>query len=136
MQMDLLAGRLSGSKGLTVKGDVLVNGAPIDFAAFRKTAAYVQQQDHLPPTETVKECLMFSAQLRLPRSMSRAAKEARVDSILDELVRPSLSLCYASTANVCQTPEQRCDVLPCTAPEWIKSLTILQNSRQLEVVCQ
>ena len=89
LQMDLLAGRLSGSAGLTVKGDVLVNGAPIDFAAFRKTAAYVQQQDHLPPTETVKECLMFSAQLRLPRSMSRAAKEARVDSILDELVRPS-----------------------------------------------
>ena len=87
--MDLLAGRLTGTKGMTITGDVLVNDKPIDFASFRRTAAYVQQQDHLPPTETVKECLMFSAQLRLPRSMPLKEKEARVNSILDELVRPS-----------------------------------------------
>lgn len=34
----------------------------------------------------VRECLVFSAQLRLPSNMTTAEKSLRVDSIIEELV--------------------------------------------------
>ena len=85
--MDLLAGRLSNASKWSISGEVLVNDEPVDFAAFRRANAYVQQQDDLPPTETVRECLMFSAQLRLPGHLTQAERRERVDAILGELVR-------------------------------------------------
>lgn len=36
----------------------------------------------------VRECLMFSAQLRLPSNMTTAEKSKRVDDVIEELVRP------------------------------------------------
>jgi hypothetical protein len=35
----------------------------------------------------VKECLMFSAQLRLPSNLTTAEKNEKVNTIIDELVR-------------------------------------------------
>lgn len=90
--MDLLAGRLQNASKMDIGGEVLINDEPIDFASFRKASAYVTQEDSLPPTETVRECLMFSAQLRLPSQLTRAERTKRVDSIIDELVRPCASL--------------------------------------------
>jgi hypothetical protein len=87
LQVDLLAGRLRHASEMTITGEVLVNDKAVDYASFRKCSAYVQQEDHLPPTETVRECLMFSAQLRLPGILTRAERVDRVNSIIDELVR-------------------------------------------------
>lgn len=36
---------------------------------------YVDQHDVLPPTSTVREALLFAAQLKLPESVNKAAKE-------------------------------------------------------------
>eukprot|EP00439_Symbiodinium_sp_Y106_P065122 s903_g10.t1 len=47
--------------------------------------AYVMQQDILCPTQTVRESLMFSANLRLPRSFSAKEKCAMVDQMIMEL---------------------------------------------------
>lgn len=85
--MDLLAGRLQRISEMTIKGEVLVNNEPIDYRRFRHSTGYVTQHDYLPPTETVRECLMFSAQLRLSSGLTNAQRRHRVDSILDELVR-------------------------------------------------
>ena len=93
LQVDLLAGRLQNAKRMSIAGEVLINDKPVNHAAFRKASAYVQQEDHLPPTETVRECLMFSAQLRLPGSLSTEQQRQRVDSIIDELVRACGSCC-------------------------------------------
>ena len=87
MQMDLLAGRLQRISEMSIKGEVLVNNEPIDYRRFRHSTGYVTQHDYLPPTETVRECLMFSAQLRLSSGLTHAQRRQRVDSILDELVR-------------------------------------------------
>jgi hypothetical protein len=88
--MDLLAGRVHnlkcGASRMTVAGEILVNNEPMRAAAFRRASAYVQQQDDLPSTETVRECLMFSAQLRLPDSLTQAERKKRVESIIAEMV--------------------------------------------------
>lgn len=83
--MDLLAGRLQRISEMSIKGEVLVNNEPIDYRRFRHSTGYVTQHDYLPPTETVRECLMFSAQLRLPSGLTSAQRRQRVESILDEL---------------------------------------------------
>ena len=88
VQMDLVAGRVhrSSASKMTISGEILVNNEPMNPATFRKASAYVQQQDDLPSTETVRECLTFSAQLRLPDSLSNAERKERVESIIAELV--------------------------------------------------
>ena len=43
------------------------------------------QSDILPPTETVRDALLFSAKLRLPDDMPVSEKEARVDQIIEKL---------------------------------------------------
>ena len=49
----------------------------------------------------VREAILTSALLRLPKTMSRAHKEARVDQILAELVR-----LYASSSCSCSLLQQ------------------------------
>lgn len=48
-------------------------------------AAYVQQDDSLYATLTVRECILYSAQLRLPSSAPEYVKHAMVDRVIDEL---------------------------------------------------
>ena len=52
--------------------------------------AYVRQEDIFYTQMTVRETLLFHAKLRLPRSMSKGEKEAKVEAILGTL---SLSKC-------------------------------------------
>ncbi len=47
--------------------------------------SYVDQEDHLLPTLTVYETILYSALLRLPREMSFAAKNFRVMETMSEL---------------------------------------------------
>ena len=65
----------------TVMGDILIDGEP------RKAheVAYVPQSDHLIPTLTVRECVKYSALLRLPRDMSADEINKRVELVLIEL---------------------------------------------------
>ncbi|KAF8329222.1 pleiotropic drug resistance ABC transporter [Amanita rubescens] len=76
--LNVLAQRVSTG---VVRGDFLVNGQtlPIDFQA---QTAYCQQMDTHVPTATVREALLFSAQLRQPASVPLEEKEAYVELCL------------------------------------------------------
>ena len=73
--LNALAGRLA--RGGNLYGEITINGVPIDDT-FR--AAYVQQDDLLFPTMTVRETFEFAAKIRL-----KGDEETR-DIIIDEIV--------------------------------------------------
>eukprot|EP00741_Cyanophora_paradoxa_P023112 tig00021537_g22322.t1 len=81
--LNYLSSRLPSTASGT--GDVLVNGAPYSRSEMKRTVGYVLQDDYLLPYLNVRECLEFSALLRLPASMSRAEKLARADAVIGEL---------------------------------------------------
>lgn len=65
-------------------GKILVDGKKV-AKDYRKVAAYVQQDDSLYSTLTVRECIQYSAQLRLPSNASETAKDAMVERVISEL---------------------------------------------------
>eukprot|EP00171_Calliarthron_tuberculosum_P011662 IDg11662t1 len=83
--LSLLAGRITNSKGARATGTVHVNGLPRDYASFCLTSAYIMQDDEMFAELTVREQVSYAAKLRLPSSMSAAAKEARVERVIQEL---------------------------------------------------
>ncbi|KAH3759543.1 ABC transporter [Pelomyxa schiedti] len=81
--LEMMACRLNfgmGTKARTT-GCVMSNGKPVTPSLFKKKAVYVKQQDLLPPTSTVRECLTFSAMLRLPSSSTTEEKLKRVAEV-------------------------------------------------------
>ncbi|BDA50622.1 Broad substrate specificity ATP-binding cassette transporter [Coccomyxa sp. Obi] len=80
--LKVLACCISGGKQ---QGSLLVNDQPVHPKLFRQQLAVVWQRDILLPTATVREAIMTSALLRLPRTMPRALKAQRVEQILSEL---------------------------------------------------
>ena len=63
--------------GAPPEGTILVNGEKIG-PSYRRVAAYVMQSDVLFPRLTVRETLMYAAELRVPASVPLAEKTARV----------------------------------------------------------
>uniref|UniRef100_A0A8C5FSI6 ABC transporter domain-containing protein n=1 Tax=Gadus morhua TaxID=8049 RepID=A0A8C5FSI6_GADMO len=81
--LDVIAGRKDPA-GLR-HGTVFVDGRPVTND-LRLTSAYVVQDDVLMGTLSVRENLLFSANLRLdPKNHSSADKQSRVENILEEL---------------------------------------------------
>ncbi|XP_042507673.1 ABC transporter G family member 6-like [Macadamia integrifolia] len=80
--IDALANRIA--KG-SLKGSTTLNGEPLESRLLKVISAYVMQDDLLFPMLTVEETLMFSAEFRLPRSLSKAKKKARVQALIDQL---------------------------------------------------
>ncbi|KAK7525409.1 ATP-binding cassette sub-family G member 2 [Phyllosticta citriasiana] len=80
--LDILARK---NKRGTVSGDIYVNGEKIPDEDFRSVIGFVDQEDTLIPTLTVHETILDSALLRLPREMSTAAKEQRVEDVEKQL---------------------------------------------------
>ncbi|KAI7878202.1 hypothetical protein K492DRAFT_149793 [Lichtheimia hyalospora FSU 10163] len=80
--LDILAKR---PKMGTVIGDVYVNGHTVSPSDYKRLVGYVDQEDTMIPTLTVYETILYSALLRLPRSMSKAAKKFRVMEVMQEL---------------------------------------------------
>lgn len=80
--LDILARK---NKAGTVSGDVLVNGKFVNYDAYRNIIGYVDQEDTLMPTLTVYETILYSALLRLPRTMSWESKKQRVQDTMLEL---------------------------------------------------
>ncbi|EGG18231.1 ABC transporter G family protein [Cavenderia fasciculata] len=79
--LDVLANRKTGGH---TTGQILINGQPRN-KYFPRMSAYVEQLDVLPPTQTVREAIQFSARTRLPAEMLDKAKMAFVENILDTL---------------------------------------------------
>uniref|UniRef100_A0A087XN88 ATP-binding cassette, sub-family G (WHITE), member 2c n=1 Tax=Poecilia formosa TaxID=48698 RepID=A0A087XN88_POEFO len=81
--LDVIAGRKDPA-GLR-QGTVQVNGKPVT-SELRLSSAYVVQDDIVMGTLSVRENLLFSANLRLnPKYYSSADKQERVNSILQDL---------------------------------------------------
>lgn len=80
--IDALADRIA--KG-SLKGSVTLNGEILQSRLLKVISAYVMQEDLLYPMLTVEETLMFSAEFRLPRSLSKSKKKARVQALIDQL---------------------------------------------------
>ncbi|KAF2993801.1 hypothetical protein E8E13_000644 [Curvularia kusanoi] len=66
----------------TVQGALAINGAPTSLASFRKLSSYVEQEDALVGSLTVRETLYFAAQLALPSSVSKTDRKARIEGLL------------------------------------------------------
>lgn len=64
-----------------VTGDKFVNGQALP-ADFQSQSGYCQQMDTHVPTATVREALLFSANLRQPKSVPLSEKEAYVEECL------------------------------------------------------
>uniref|UniRef100_A0A6N2MDE3 ABC transporter domain-containing protein n=2 Tax=Salix viminalis TaxID=40686 RepID=A0A6N2MDE3_SALVM len=80
--IDALADRIAKE---SLKGSVTLNGEVLESRLLKVISAYVMQDDLLFPMLTVEETLMFSAEFRLPRSLSRSKKKARVQALIDQL---------------------------------------------------
>ncbi|MED6159112.1 ATP-binding cassette sub- G member 1 [Stylosanthes scabra] len=80
--IDALANRIA--KG-SLKGTVALNGEALDSRLLKVISAYVMQDDLLFPMLTVEETLMFAAEFRLPRTLSKSKKKARVQALIDQL---------------------------------------------------
>ncbi|XP_054806034.1 ABC transporter G family member 6-like [Prosopis cineraria] len=80
--IDALANRIA--KG-SLKGRVTLNGEALESRLLKVISAYVMQDDLLFPMLTVEETLMFAADFRLPRALSRSKTKMRVQALIDQL---------------------------------------------------
>ncbi|KAF7811398.1 ABC transporter G family member 6-like [Senna tora] len=80
--IDALANRIA--KG-SLKGSVTLNGEAMNSRLLKVISAYVMQDDLLFPMLTVEETLMFAADFRLPRTLSKSKKKMRVQALIDQL---------------------------------------------------
>lgn len=80
--IDALANRIAKE---SLGGSITLNGEVLESRLLKIISAYVMQDDLLFPMLTVKETLMFSAEFRLPRSLSKQRKQARVQALIDQL---------------------------------------------------
>ncbi|KAJ6842775.1 ABC transporter G family member 14-like [Iris pallida] len=75
-----LGGRLPGS----LSGKITYNGQPFSGAVRRRTG-FVAQDDVLYPHLTVRETLVFTALLRLPRTLTAEEKAGHAERVMAEL---------------------------------------------------
>jgi len=80
--LDILARK--NKVGMT-GGDFYLNGEKVRDVEFRSVIGFVDQDDTMLPTLTVHETILDSALLRLPRDMSRASKEQKVEDVERQL---------------------------------------------------
>ncbi|OJJ31565.1 hypothetical protein ASPWEDRAFT_118735 [Aspergillus wentii DTO 134E9] len=80
--LNVLARRAAAS-GARESGECYVNGGNMNTDAFERITSYVEQEDALIGSLTVRETLKFAADLSLPRSVSKSQKRDRVQTLLE-----------------------------------------------------
>ena len=85
--LDVIACRTEG--GL-ISGDVYLNNVVRTSNMVRGCSAYVRQDDRLLPHLTVKETLMFVAQLKLPTTFNSRDIQKRVSLETEKAIRKGL----------------------------------------------
>lgn len=85
--LNILAGRQTNSKTITINSDIRMNDLKIDPTNIdiRKQIAFVAQDDSLSFTATPREAIKFSAKLRLPRITTDHEIEELSKKMLAEL---------------------------------------------------
>ncbi|KAJ5949276.1 hypothetical protein N7454_000860 [Penicillium verhagenii] len=80
--LNVLARRPATSSA-KVTGETYVNGATIESGAFGRMTSYVEQEDALIGSITVRETLKFAADLSLPSSVSKRQRMERIRTLLE-----------------------------------------------------
>ncbi|XWW94595.1 hypothetical protein V2A60_002540 [Cordyceps javanica] len=80
--LNAIAHRIAAA-GSTTRGDILVNGQPTNLQNIRDLSAYVEQEDSLIGSLTVKETMGFAARLALPSNVSKKEALQRVDDLIN-----------------------------------------------------
>jgi ABC-type multidrug transport system ATPase subunit len=85
--LNILAGRASSNGAIDITADLRLNNYTVDPTNIetRKNIAFVAQDDSLQETSTPRECIYFSAKLRLPKSTSEEHLRKLTERMLEEL---------------------------------------------------
>ncbi|BAF06025.1 Os01g0724500, partial [Oryza sativa Japonica Group] len=78
--MDVLSGRKTGGY---IEGEIYISGYPKNQATFARISGYCEQNDIHSPQITVRESLLFSAFLRLPKEVNDQEKKIFVDEVME-----------------------------------------------------
>ncbi|KAF7843397.1 ABC transporter G family member 36 [Senna tora] len=78
--MDVLAGRKTGGY---IEGDIRISGFLKKQETFARISGYCEQTDIHSPQVTIRESLVFSAFLRLPKEVSSEEKMKFVDEVME-----------------------------------------------------
>lgn len=81
--MDILAGRKTSAGAIS--GEVLFGGSEVSKSTLRGLCGYVEQFDTLVNELTVFNMLLYTAELKLPTSVTRKEKIQRVEEIIEIL---------------------------------------------------
>lgn len=65
-----------------VQAGIFINGAPANPRVLRRISAYVEQEDALVGSLTVRETLDFAARLALPSSVSKVERMQRIEALI------------------------------------------------------
>ncbi|KAJ5627337.1 hypothetical protein N7528_004764 [Penicillium herquei] len=71
------------TSGARTSGETYVNGARVESRDFRRMTSYVEQEDALIGSMTVRETLKFAADLSLPSSVSKRQRMERIRILLE-----------------------------------------------------
>ncbi|GAQ34620.1 ABC transporter [Aspergillus niger] len=74
--------RRAASSGAKTTGDCYIDGKTVDNATFGRLTSYVEQEDALIGSLTVRETLKFAADLSLPSSVTKVQRRERIHSLL------------------------------------------------------
>ncbi|RXH88665.1 hypothetical protein DVH24_000264 [Malus domestica] len=77
--MDVLAGRKTGGY---IEGDIRISGYPKKQETFARISGYCEQADIHSPQVTIKESLIYSAFLRLPKEVNNKEKMIFVGQVM------------------------------------------------------
>jgi len=102
--LQYLSGKMF-SDSLEAHGDILMNGVPRDKLDYTRFTAFVQQDDILMETLTIRESLMFAANVKSPGTYEDRVKS--VNSLLRELELTSCSEYYFSDERVSKGEKKR-----------------------------
>ncbi len=101
--LDVLASRKNIG---VIQGDILVDGAK-PGKEFQRSTSYAEQLDMHDPTQTVREALRFSADLRQPFDTPQEEKYAYCEEIIALLEMESIADCIIGSPEAGLTVEQR-----------------------------
>ncbi|KAJ9659565.1 hypothetical protein H2201_007314 [Coniosporium apollinis] len=79
--LNVLARREATGKA-TIKRSLYLNGSKTSLENFRRISSYVEQEDALTGSLTVKETLYFAAKLSLPSTVSKTERTQRIEALL------------------------------------------------------
>ncbi|RAR01968.1 abc transporter [Stemphylium lycopersici] len=88
--LNVLAHRAAMPKA-EIKQHLCINGATTTLASFRKLSSYVEQEDALVGSLTVRETLHFAAQLALPSLLASFGLQNQADTLIGTPIRKGVS---------------------------------------------